>query len=93
MRQVSILMLVMMSVAVTAQDRLTTTSHPALPGTPSQYWIVPDATARSGGRQSVETAAQRFARGATRIAAGDFAAGLPLVTDADRCGAHKADQE
>ena len=77
------LILVMASVAVTAQDRLTTTSHPALPGSPSQYWIVPDATPRSTGRQSAETAAERFARGAKLIAAGDFAAGLPLVSRAD----------
>ena len=88
--------LVLMSIAVTAQDRITTTSHPALPGRLSQYWLVPDApTGRTAARgttaRPAETAAERFARGAKRITAGEFAAGLPLVSGADLAATPLAD--
>lgn len=63
---------------------VTTTSHPPLPGHPSMYWLVPDSPAsRMPGRQVPEPAAVRFARGATLIEAGNFAAGLLLVSGAD----------
>lgn len=63
--------------------RLTTTNHPALPGRLSHYWLVPDSAPSRAGRQAAETSSARFARGAKLIAAGDFAAGLPLVANAD----------
>jgi soluble lytic murein transglycosylase len=85
------LALVVMSVAVAWGDgaadsgpRLTTTAHPPLPRHESEYWLVPDpAAVPKRGKQAAETAAQRFARGAKLVAAGDFAAGLPLVTGAN----------
>ena len=64
--------------------RLTTTAHPPVPGRRSEYWLVPDApVSPASGRQSVDTAEARFARGARLIAGGNFADGLPLVTAAD----------
>jgi soluble lytic murein transglycosylase len=67
---------------------LSTTSHPPLPGHPSLYWLVPDtAVTRSpGGVQARDTATSRFARGAALIADGQYAAGLPLVTNAGVSG-------
>jgi soluble lytic murein transglycosylase len=61
--------------------KLTPTSHPALPGNPALFWLVPDQAARAaaGG----ETAVARFARGAKLIEQGEYAAGLPLVRGAD----------
>ena len=72
--------------AAPAQDRaatrLTPTAHPPVPVTVSQYWLVPDRS-RTGARSKAEqTALDRFARGAKLVAAGDFAAGLPLVNGA-----------
>ena len=61
--------------------RLSVTRHQPLPVKASEYWLVPDLplTSRPSEGRRDETAAQRFARGATLIAAGDFAAGLGLV--------------
>jgi soluble lytic murein transglycosylase len=67
----------------TVTPRLTTTSHPPLPGRVSQYWLVPETAIGRAGRQAADMPAARFARGARLIADGDFAAGLPLVTGAD----------
>lgn len=67
-----------------AQTGVTTTSHPPLPSHPSLYWLVPaPAVTRPAGGQATETAAVRFARGASLIAKDDFAAGLPLVRATD----------
>ena len=92
-----LLVLAVMAMAVTAEDRAataqdragaaqvrpSTTSHPALPARLSQYWLVPDSPAGRAGRRRADTAAERFARGAKQIADGHFAAGLPLVSAAD----------
>ena len=70
-----------------AGDRLQPTAHPPLPLQPSHYWFVPDPSAASTpAARRVDDAAARFARGARLIAAGDFAAGLPLVTPQDLAG-------
>ena len=70
-----------------AADRLQPTAHPPLPRQLSHYWFVPDpsAASTSAGR-GLDDAVARFARGARLIAAGDFAAGLPLVTPQDLAG-------
>jgi tetratricopeptide (TPR) repeat protein len=68
-----------------AQDRLSTTKHPPVPARSSQYWLVPDS-AGTRASQNDDTPAARLARGAAAIAAGDFAAGLQLVTGADVSG-------
>jgi soluble lytic murein transglycosylase len=60
-----------------------TTVHPGLPGHPAQYWIVPDRGA-STLAQREDNGVARLARGAALIAAGDYAAGLPLVRAAAR---------
>ena len=67
---------------------LTTTSHAPLPSHPSLYWLVPDTSLirSSAGAQVRDSAASRLARGAALIAQGDYAAGLPLVTNADLSG-------
>jgi soluble lytic murein transglycosylase len=64
---------------------LSTTAHPPLPGHPSLYWLVPDASATpsSSAAQTRDTAVSRFARGAALIADGNYTAGLPLVTNTD----------
>ena len=71
-----------------AGTTLSTTAHAPLPSHPSLYWLVPDTslTRSSAGVQSQDAAASRFARGATLIANGDYAAGLPLVANADLTG-------
>jgi len=68
-----------------AGTTLTTTTHAPLPSHQSLYWLVPDTSlARSSaGVQSQDAAASRFARGASLIANGEYAAGLPLVANAD----------
>ena len=64
--------------------RLTTTAHAPLPGHPSLYWLVPDASAAStAGQRARDSAAARFARGATLIADGNFETGLALIRGAD----------
>jgi peptidoglycan lytic transglycosylase len=66
-----------------ASPAVTTTSHPALPGQLSLYWLVPDVSASgTAARPAPASAPARFARGAALIADGNFAAALPLVTDA-----------
>lgn len=65
-----------------ATGHLAPTAHPPLPGPLSRYWLVPDVSASpttAAGRPA-DTALGRFARGASLIAKGEFAAGLPLVT-------------
>jgi soluble lytic murein transglycosylase len=61
--------------------RLTATAHPALPGHPSQFWIVPEtsATRRSTGR-AADDAASRLARGIQLIGDRQFTTALPLVS-------------
>ena len=74
---------------VAAQDRpgaaLTTTAHPPLPGHPSRYWLVPEASLSRTGTvpQTAETPEARFARGVELVADSNFAAALPLLTSAD----------
>jgi soluble lytic murein transglycosylase len=64
--------------------RLSTTTHPPLPGRLADYWLVPDSVAASSpSRPAADTPAARFARGAKLIAGGDHAGGLPLVTKAN----------
>ena len=70
-----------------AAERLQPTAHPPLPGLPSQYWFVPDLSAtRTPASRRADDAVARLARGARLIAAGDFAAGLPLVSPQDLAG-------
>lgn len=57
------------------------TNHPDLPLAVAEYWLVSDPSAsRTAKPTAAETVKERFARGARLIAAGDFAAGLPLVS-------------
>ena len=57
------------------------TNHPDLPFAVAEYWLVSDPSAsRTAKPTAAETVKERFARGARLIAAGDFAAGLPLVS-------------
>ncbi|MGE0593202.1 MAG: transglycosylase SLT domain-containing protein [Vicinamibacterales bacterium] len=70
-----------------AQQALVPTPHPPLPGHPSLYWLVPDPTvpsrpAGAGVAAGDDAALERLAQGVTRIAAGDYAAGLPLLDPA-----------
>ena len=65
-----------------AGGRLAPTEHPPLPALRSQYWFVPDA-ALSPGTARRDAATQRLSRGASLIASGDFAEGLPLVSSRD----------
>ena len=66
-------------------DRLAPTSHSPLPAQRSQYWYVPDS-ALSPATARRDAANARLARGAELIAAGDFAAALPLVNTRDLDG-------
>ena len=69
--------------SVRAAPAVTTRSHPALPGRLSLYWLVPDPSSpHATTNPTLSKGAAQFARGATLIADGQFAAGLPLVTDA-----------
>ena len=62
---------------------LTTTSHPPVPGRPSLYWLAPDSLISGpGARQTSTTGPAPLTRGVTLVRDGNFAAGLPLVTDA-----------
>ncbi|NOT44901.1 MAG: hypothetical protein HOP14_09910, partial [Acidobacteria bacterium] len=67
-----------------AQQALVPTPHPPLPGHPSLYWLVPDPAvpSRAAGAAGEDAALERLAEGVARIAAGDYAAGLPLVDPA-----------
>jgi len=67
---------------------LVATSHPPLPAEPSLYWFVPEGPARTG--RGLDAAARRLAQGAQFIAAGDFAAGLPLISAPDLGDPHLA---
>ena len=69
---------------VRAQDGLTPTTHPPLPPQLSQYWFVPDATARSSGARA--KAATLLTRAADSIAESKFAAALPLLGQAEPSG-------
>lgn len=66
--------------SLAASPAVTTTAHPPVPGHPSLYWLVPAVPASLTARQTPTTGPAQFARGATLIADGHFAAGLPLVT-------------
>jgi soluble lytic murein transglycosylase len=59
---------------------LVATAHPPLPAEPSLYWFVPQ-----GGRtgRGLDSAAKRLAQGAQFVSAGEFAAGLPLISTPD----------
>jgi soluble lytic murein transglycosylase len=67
--------------SVVAAVRLTPTRHPALPAEAAQYWLVPDRATRVFASNDVGLG--RFARGVRLVEEGQFAAGLPLVRDAD----------
>src|SRR5262245_42131556 len=57
------------------------TNHPDLPVVVAEYWLVSDPSAlRTAKPPATETAKERFARGAKLIAAGNFTAGLALVS-------------
>ena len=71
--------------STSAGDRLAPTSHSPLPAQRSQYWYVPDS-ALSPATARRDAASTRLARGAELIAAGDFAAALPLVNTRDLDG-------
>ena len=73
--------------SVLAAPALTATSHPPLPGRLSLYWLVPDPSApHTTTNPTLSKGAAQFARGATLVADGKFAAGLPLVTGAALAG-------
>jgi soluble lytic murein transglycosylase len=70
-----------------AQDRVTTTSHPALPSELSQYWLAPGpAVSASTASQRASAGASQLARGVALIGEEKFAAALPVVTDAQVAG-------
>src|SRR5262245_41286154 len=57
------------------------TNHPDLPVVVAEYWLVSDPSVlRTAKPPAAETAKERFARGAKLIAAGNFTAGLALVS-------------
>ena len=58
---------------------VTTTDHDPLPGHPSRYWVVPDPQTLQTSRGLTGNFA-KFAQGARLVDAGNFAAGLPLVS-------------
>ena len=65
--------------------RLAPTEHPPLPGHPSMFWLVPEASAAAAPASrvrvpSAEPALSGFARGVTLFNEGDYAAALPLVS-------------
>jgi soluble lytic murein transglycosylase len=64
-----------------AASRLAPTTHPVLPGHPSLYWLLPEATATRSGAAAAGSVRARFARGVSLIADGKFTAALPLVSD------------
>ena len=69
--------------SLAASPVVTTTPHPPLPGHPSLYWVVPDVPASgTAAGQAPASGSAQLARGATLIADGEFAAALPLVTNA-----------
>jgi hypothetical protein len=60
---------------------LVATAHPPLPSQPSLYWLVPDAViGRAAQPRISDAASRRLAQAALLIGAGDFAAGLSLVS-------------
>ena len=69
--------------SLAASPAVSTTSHPPLPGHPSLYWVVPDASASgAAARPAPASGPAELARGAALIADGKFAAALPLVANA-----------
>ncbi len=81
------LLIVAMAIAVSwapagAQDRVTTTSHPPLPSQPSRYWLAPLPSATT--RASASPA--QLAKAVRLIEQEQFAAALPIVTDAAVAG-------
>ena len=69
-----------------AQERVTTTSHPALPSAVSKYWLAPEPTATASSARTINPARAQLARAVKLIAAGDFAAALPVVATAQLVG-------
>jgi len=65
---------------------LVATAHPPLPSDLSLYWYLPETTARSGQRRADTAAANRLARGVQMVAAGEFAAALPLLSTSGLAG-------
>src|SRR5215510_10155720 len=65
--------------------KLAPTVHPAVPSRPTDFWYVPESFPRTGAGRS-ESSAEKFARAARLIEAGDFAGGLPLLAVADLSG-------
>ncbi len=67
---------------------LVATAHPPLPNDLSLYWYVPDTMVRpsSGTARAEAAAANRLARGVQMVAAGDFAAALPLLSTSGLAG-------
>jgi soluble lytic murein transglycosylase len=65
--------------------RLLPTAHPALPARASDFWYVPDTFQRATDVRS-ESPAQKFARSARLIDAGEFTQGLALVGGVDLSG-------
>jgi peptidoglycan lytic transglycosylase len=64
---------------------LAPTVHPAVPSRPTDFWYVPESFPRTGAGRG-ESAAEKFARAARFVEAGDFAAALPLLTPTDLSG-------
>jgi peptidoglycan lytic transglycosylase len=64
---------------------LAPTVHPAVPSRPTDFWYVPESFPRTGAGRG-ESAAEKFARAARFVEAGDFAAALPLLTATDLSG-------
>src|SRR6185436_8443554 len=70
-------------VARPGTPRLTPTAHPALPPSPSQYWLVPDLAApRPASTRATSTAVANFVKAVGLVADSQFAAALPLIDGA-----------
>jgi soluble lytic murein transglycosylase len=64
---------------------LVPTAHPSLPDRPGDFWFIPETFPRTTAARA-ESAAQKLARAARAIDAGDFASGLPLVSATELTG-------
>ncbi len=60
--------------------RLAPTVHPPLPNQLAQYWLVPDHVVSGARPAAMSESAARLGRAAALVAAGDYAAALPLLS-------------
>src|SRR4051812_36789759 len=68
------------------ESEIVATVHPPLPDRPAAFWFVPETFPASSPASRTEPATEAFARGVRLIEDGKYAAGLPLVSNADVAG-------